>query len=99
VVRIDPIAVWWSSPRQQLPCPILHEAPTAHPVGNQGALVFRHGPADLQQQPIVRIITHRAVEELNLNTALLQFLEQQHLVDIIASYSIRFGNQNYVKLS
>jgi len=46
---------------------------TAHPLGNQGALVLGHCAADLQHQLVVRIIAHRTIEELDLAADPLQF--------------------------
>jgi hypothetical protein len=75
----------------------LVQTPSAHPFGDQAALVFRHRATDLQQQPIVRIPGHRPVEELDLATGRGQFLEQQHLMDILSRQPVRRGDQHPVE--
>jgi hypothetical protein len=54
-----------------------------HALADQGALVLGDGAADLQQELVVRVSAHRPVEELDLGTVPLQFLDEQHLMDVV----------------
>jgi polar amino acid transport system substrate-binding protein len=49
---------------------------TSHPVGDQGAFILGHGPPDLEQELIVRILTHGSVQELNRTAPLGEFLDE-----------------------
>jgi hypothetical protein len=70
----------------------------AHPLGDQRALVLGHRPADLQQQLVVRVITHRPVQELHLAAVGGQLLDQQHLMDVVAGQPVRRGDHHHVQL-
>jgi hypothetical protein len=95
---IHAITVGRPCPRQQLAGAELGQASTPHPFADLRPLVFCHSSANLQQQPIVRIVTHRAIQEFDANAASLQLLDHHHLMHIVARQSIWLGNQNYVKL-
>ena len=45
----------------------------------------------------MRVITHRAIQEFNLTAPALQFVDQQTLVDVLASQTIRGRDQNQLK--
>jgi len=98
-IRVYPIAIWSSRPRQQDPRPQLGLTPAAHPFGNQRAFIFRHGPADLQQQLIMGIVTHRTVEKLNFATRMFKFFQQHHLLDIVARQPIGSRYQHAINFS
>jgi hypothetical protein len=49
---------------------------TAHAIGNEGSFVLCYGPPNLEQQLIVRIVTHRAFQEFDLTPALGEFIDQ-----------------------
>ena len=62
-VWIHPVAERRSGPRQHQSRLQLALAATPHPLGNQRALILRDRAADLQQQLVVRILAHGAVEK------------------------------------
>src|SRR5437764_7741905 len=72
-LRIEPIAIGWTTPRQQRSSSELLLPTTTHPLSNQGSLVFGDSPADLQEQLIMRILAHRTVDKLDLTACSLQF--------------------------
>jgi hypothetical protein len=59
-------------------------AAAAHPVGNECPLIFGHRATDLEQQVIMRVVTHRTIEKLHVAPVLCQFFEEYHLMDIVA---------------
>jgi hypothetical protein len=87
------VAVGRVSPGEHQPGPELRLPAAAHALGDQRPLVFRHRPPDLQQELVVGILTHGAVEELHLAAVPLQFLQQQDLVHVVAGQAIRRGDQ------
>nr|WP_254453742.1 hypothetical protein [Siccirubricoccus sp. G192] len=54
----------------------------AEPLTHHGALVFRDGALDLQEQLVVRVIRDRVLQERHLAAGLAELLEQQHLVRV-----------------
>jgi hypothetical protein len=69
-------------------------AAAAHPVRNEGPFIFGHGPADLEQQLIMGVITHRPIQKLHLAPMLGEFFEEHHLMDIVARQSIWGGEED-----
>ncbi len=63
---------------------------------DERALVLRHRAADLQQQLVVRILTHGAVEELDVAASPFELFEEHHLVHVIARQTIRGGEPHQV---
>ena len=72
-------------------------APPSHALGNQGALVLGHGGANLQQQLIMRIITHGPLDKLDPTATLGEFIDQEHLMHIVACQAIGRGDQHTFK--
>jgi plasmid stability protein len=62
-----------------------------------GALVFGHRAADLQQKLVVRVAAHGPVKERDLRPVLLQLLDQEHLVHVVAGQPVRRGDQDTVQ--
>jgi hypothetical protein len=62
-----------------------------HSLGNENTLIFRHGATNLQQQLIMRILTHRPVQKFHRATGAFQFLDEHHLVNVVSRESIRSG--------
>jgi len=69
----------------------------AHARGNQGPLVLRHRPPNLQQELLVRIMTHRPFQEFDLTSPLREFIDQQHLMDLVACQAIGGGDEDPLK--
>jgi hypothetical protein len=69
-------------------------AAAAHPVRNEGAFIFGHGPANLEQQLIMGVVTHRPLQKLYLASVLGQLFEEHHLMDIVTCQSIRGGEED-----
>ena len=67
------------------------------PLGDQGPLVLGDGAADLEQELVVRVAGHRAVEELDAAALGLQLLEQEGLVDEVAGQPVGVGQEDRVE--
>ena len=65
---------------------------------DQVALVFGHRSADLQHELVVGILAHRSLEKLDLAATFFQFLDQEHLIDILAGQSVWGRDQNPIKV-
>jgi len=96
--RISAIAIGWRSPGEQGACAVFLQAPSPRPIRDQVALVFGDRSADLQQQLIVRILAHWSLDELDEAAAFFQFLDQEHLVNILAGQSIWGRHQHTIKV-
>jgi hypothetical protein len=93
-IRSKQIAIGCAGPWQQLATAQLGLAPPSHALSNQGALVFSDGRADLSQQLIRRIITHGPLDKLDATATLAEFIDQEHLMDVVARSTIRSGAQH-----
>ena len=71
---VGAIAEGRPGPGQELPRADLRLAPPAHPLGDEGALVLGHRAADLQEELVMRALTHRTVDEQHLRTQPREFL-------------------------
>jgi hypothetical protein len=87
-VRIEERAVGRSGPRPQLATAELGLAPASPPLGDQGALILRHSPANLAEEVVRRIVLQRAVDKRDPTAALGEFIDQKHLLDIGAGQAI-----------
>jgi hypothetical protein len=97
-LRVQPVPERRPGPRQQHARPQLGQTATPHPLGDQRPLVLRDRPADLQQQLVVRVSAHRPVQELHPAAVPGKFLEQQHLVHVVARQPVRRGHQDHIKI-
>ena len=95
---METIAIGRSGPRQQHAGTIFAQATTAHAFGNQSALIFSNCAANLQQQLIMGILAHRPIKKFNLTIMSLKFLDQQHLMHIVARQAIGRGQQDSIKV-
>ena len=75
-------------PGQQTASLILLQASTPHAFGTQTPFVLSHRPSNLYEQLIVGILAHGTIDKLDLAACLFQFLDQEHLMDIVASQAI-----------
>jgi hypothetical protein len=75
-VWISAIAVGRQSPRQQAPGFEFSQATAPGALDNQASFVFGDRAAHLEQQLVVRVLTHGAVEKFDLATVALQFFQQ-----------------------
>ena len=91
---IHDLAVGGHTPGPPLPTAPLSLPATPHPVGDQGAFILGHGPPDLEEQLIVRVLTHRALQTLDLTAPLGQCIAAEHLLHIGAGQAIRSGHQD-----
>jgi hypothetical protein len=55
---------------------------------NLGALILRHHPLHLQQQLVFWSLSQLPVEEHHLDAGMLQLIDQQHLIGILARQPI-----------
>jgi hypothetical protein len=95
--RMPTVAIGHAAPGQQLTTADLGLPAPAHPLGNQGPLVLGHRTPDLEHQLVVRIIAHRAIQKLDLAAGALQFFQDYHLMQVVASQPIRCGNEHQIK--
>src|SRR5918911_2064142 len=98
-IGIEAVAVRRPRPGQQKPSLQLAKTATAHPLGDQAALVFGHRTTDLQQELIVRILAHRPVEEFHLTACGRDLFPQEHLMHVVARQPIRGRNQDAIQLA
>lgn len=91
---VQDIAIGRAGPGQQLPAAQPGLAAAPHALSDQVAFILRHGTPDLEQELVMRVITHRAIQKLDLAAALGEFVDQQHLMDIVARQAIGSGNQH-----
>ncbi|MCZ7568888.1 MAG: hypothetical protein M5U01_09925 [Ardenticatenaceae bacterium] len=87
-LRIEDVPVRGDAPRQELAAAQFRLPATAHALGNQAALIFGHRPTDLQQQLIVRVIRHRPLQKLDRAPHLIEFINNEHLMDRVARQAI-----------
>ena len=69
----------------------------SHPVRDEGAFRLGHGTTDLEPELIVRILTHGPVQELDPTAPLREFLDEEHVVDIVAGQPIGGREQDPFK--
>jgi hypothetical protein len=84
MVGIQDVAIGRARPRQEWATAEFGMPAPAHTISHQGPLVLRHRPPHVQQQLIVRIMTHRPFQEFDLTPPLREFIDPQHLMDIVA---------------
>ena len=97
-IRVQTIAVRWICPGQQQASAQFGQPSPAHALGNQRALVLGDGAADLQQQVIVRIVAHWAVQKRDEAAGAGPFFQQHHLVYIVAREAVGRGHEHAVDL-
>jgi hypothetical protein len=95
--RVEDVAIRRHRPGQQQATAQLGLPASPHPFGNEVALVLSNRAANVQQQLVVGVLTHRSFQKLNPAAHLLQVVHQQHLMNVIASQAIRRGYQNQLK--
>jgi len=62
---------------------------SSHAFGDQAAFIFGYRSTDLDQQLIMRMVTRRLIEKLDLASTSLKFFHEEHLVDVVAGQAIR----------
>src|SRR5215212_4681716 len=96
-IWIHPVAERRSGPRQHQSRLQLALAATPHALGDQRALILRDRTADLQQQLVMRILAHRAIEKPHLAAMSLQLLQQQDLMNVVARQTVRRGDDHQIE--
>lgn len=91
---MDAVAVRWARPGKSETNVQLHLTPSSHAFCNQGTFVCCHGTAHVQQEVVMRVLGHRLIEKVALTTIALAFLKQHHVMDIVASQTIRTRDQH-----
>src|SRR5690348_5780976 len=86
---VHPIAIWCMRPRQQTPRLILLSPSSPHALSDQTPFILSNSPTDLQQELIVRILTHGSINKFHLASCSFEFLNKEHLMNIITSQPIR----------
>jgi hypothetical protein len=67
---------------------------TPPPVGDPGACRLGHGSPALEEQLIVRVLTHRSRQQLDRTAPLGACLDEAHWRHIVAGQAIRNGHQD-----
>jgi hypothetical protein len=93
-VRSEERAVGRSGPRPQLATAELGWASPSHALGHQGPLVRSHGRAALSKQVIMRIITHRPLDQLNPTAVWGECVDSEHLMHVMVGEAIGGGDQH-----
>src|SRR3954466_14541815 len=96
-VRIDPVAEGRPRPRQHQSRLQLALTTTAHALADQRALVLRDRTSDLQQQLVVRVMAHGAVQKPHGTAVPFQLLQQQDLMDVVACHTVRRGDHDQIE--
>jgi hypothetical protein len=106
LILVDNQIAWYSVPlgnvaisvRRPTSKPValtsLLELTTAKTLADHGSLVFSHGPLNLKEQLVLRIVRDRPVEKDDFTTSLTQFLEQQYLVSVLAREPVWAQNRD-----
>ena len=94
---VHDIAVGGHTPGQQLATAQFGLPATPHPIGDQGALILGHGPPDLEHELIMWVLTHGSLQKLDLTAPLGQFIDQKHVMDIVAGQPIRSRHHDQFK--
>ena len=97
-VRAHPVAIRRIGPGQKRAGTQLGQSPAAHALGDQGPLILGRGAADLQQQMVVRVVAHGTVQELRGASGTRPFLQEHHLVDVVACKAVRSRDEHSVHL-
>jgi hypothetical protein len=98
-VRVDAVPIGHLRPGQQgsgLQFPLT--APP-HPFRNQRALIPGDRPADLQQQLIMRVAAHGPIQELDRAADVFEFLQQHHLMHVVARQTIGCRQQHPIQFA
>jgi hypothetical protein len=93
------ISIRWPCPREQKTGLKLGKASPSHPFGNQSTFIFGNCTADLQKELIMRILAHGPIEKLDFAADLGELVDQQHLVNVIASETIGSGEQHAIQFA
>jgi hypothetical protein len=64
-VGVDAVPLGHTGPGQERSGAQFRQPSSPHPLGNEGPLVFRHGPTDLEQHLVVQVVTHGTVKKLH----------------------------------
>ncbi|WPB72631.1 hypothetical protein KYC5002_26620 [Archangium violaceum] len=82
---------------QHLPAFHLVQASAARALQNLGPLVFGDDALHLHQQQVLGFLTDGPLHEVHLDTSLAQFLQDNLLVDVVASQSVGGVHQYQVE--
>lgn len=82
--RIHAVAIGRMRPGQQTSRLVLLLSSPSHAFSNQTAFIFGDSSTNLSQQLIVGIMTHGLIDKLDVATPTFEFLNQEHLMHIIA---------------
>jgi hypothetical protein len=72
-------------------------ASSPHPFGDQRPFILCDSSANVQQQLVVGISAHRPIDETDLAPAPLEFLKEQHLMNVLASQAVGSSEQDLIK--
>jgi len=76
---------------------ILLAPSSPHPLSDQTPFIFSDSPTNLQQELIVRVLTHGSIDTFYLASSSFEFLNQEHLMDRVASQAIGGGDDHPIK--
>src|SRR5262249_46902082 len=58
---------------------------------------FGHGPSDLHQEMVLRVLSQRLIEALDATASLCELFQEDHVMDIVAGQPIWTGHDDPVK--
>jgi len=96
---VQKIAIWSHCPGEQKTTAELCAPTTTHAFSDQAPFIFSNSSTDLEQQLVMGILTHGTLQKLDLTTQILELLNEQYLMDVIACQSIWRCDENHLKLS
>jgi hypothetical protein len=78
-------------------CQPFHLTPPSRAPRYQRPFVFAHSSADVPQQLIMRVLAHRPLDALDPTVHAFQFLQQHHVMHVIAGPPIGGGHEDTIK--
>ena len=92
--RIEQVPIRSTAPGKELPAPQLCKPSSSHPVGNQLPFILGDSTSHLEQELVMRVVTHGTVNKDDLTATLMQFLDQEDLMDVLAGKSVGCRQEN-----
>ena len=94
MLGIEQVPIRSTAPGKKLPAAQLCKASSSHPVGNQLTFILGDGASYLEQELVMRVITHGTVNKDDLAATLMEFLDQEDLMNVLASKPVGCRQEN-----
>ena len=99
VLGVHAIAIRRACSGQQDACTVFTQPSTPLALCNQCSLIFGDRTTNLQQELVMWILADRPVQKFHLAVMLLQFFDQQDLMDIFTRQTVRCSHENQVEFA